>query len=194
MAKQTAVSDERSDVGDFVAGSEGTPESVVGTSAGPESIEDGDAGTGEYSAEQPAEQPKKRRGRRTKAEIEAAGGTHKKKVVSVGAKELATKVKGAHHFLAMFTGIPVIELNDEESEQLASASIAVLSQYDMALSPKAAAWLNLAATLGMIYGVRIYAYRAWSAEQMMLHKRANGEDRPTSIDDINWDSGNAALS
>lgn len=53
------------------------------------------------------------------------------------------------------TGLPLIEINDDEAERITKAVLDLLAQYKIKMTGKQAAWLNLAGAAGAVYGVRI---------------------------------------
>lgn len=116
------------------------------------------------------EPPKKRRGRpprnaeaQEKLDEEKATGEKpkgkpgpKKRTMGADASELlARQLMGLHHMAAMFTGLPVIILSDAEAKMMADALCNVANEYDLAISGKTAATLQLVATLGMVYVPRL---------------------------------------
>ena len=74
-------------------------------------------------------------------------------------QSLANGIAAFHKILANVSKQPLIELQDEESEKMATAINEVLSHYDIAVNPLTAAYVNLAVTMGMIYAPRIYMYK-----------------------------------
>lgn len=64
-------------------------------------------------------------------------------------------VVGLHKMLAVATGVPEFEINEAEGQALAEAMDAVASEYDIAVSGKAAAMLQLIGTAGLVYYPRV---------------------------------------
>lgn len=59
-----------------------------------------------------------------------------------------------HAVMAGVTATPELMLDESESKKLAKAIEGVTDQYKLTLDPKIAAYIDLATTLGMIYGPR----------------------------------------
>jgi hypothetical protein len=64
-----------------------------------------------------------------------------------------------HLGIASVTSTPEIELEKEESDKLAAASVAVASHYNIEASEKALAWTNLCVVGFLTYGPRVFAIR-----------------------------------
>ena len=62
-----------------------------------------------------------------------------------------------HQMAAAILHVPDLELDKEEARRLAEAAAAVGEHYRIGLDPRKAAWVNLAAVAGSIYGPRIMA-------------------------------------
>ena len=114
--------------------------------------------------------PKKRRGRRSNAEIEAAGGEiprkgRKKGDVSLDKGLLAGFLMMANNFAAGHFGAPQFFIDQNEGELLGGAVYDVLDHYGLAKwVGKYGVWANLAAAVGTVYG-----------SKMGLALRAKGE-------------------
>lgn len=77
-----------------------------------------------------------------------------------------------HLGASKFLGYPELQLADEEAAAFAAAAHKVAEQYDAVMNPKLAAWLQLAAVAGGIYGTRIYAIYARSQQEKKEQPKA----------------------
>lgn len=103
----------------------------------------------------------------------------RKSTVDAGA--LAKQLKGIHALAAKLlpipgpNGKPLIELDDEEATQLADAVAGVAKEYDLELSGKTGAAIQLFGVAAMIYGPRVYVIqqmRVYNAQQKAEAERA----------------------
>lgn len=67
---------------------------------------------------------------------------------------LAKQVEGLHQLMALATGIPELQVRPEEAQMLGGAIAAVCEEYDLSLSGKTGALLQLAAAAAMVYAPR----------------------------------------
>lgn len=70
---------------------------------------------------------------------------------------LANQVKGLHTLAAMGTGIPELNLADQEAIMLADAMANVAEQYGLSLGGKTGALIQMAAACALIYAPRFAA-------------------------------------
>lgn len=129
--------------------------------------------------EQQFEAPQKRkRGRPSNAEKMAAAGIHigsaansstakpraakapKANYTQVDYAAMGKQLVGLHMVVAMATGIPEIQIREEEGMGLAVAIGNVAEQYDLAIDGKTGAMLQLVMTAAMIYGPRALMLKA----------------------------------
>jgi hypothetical protein len=190
MAKRiTGETDETSNGSDNpgIDGGTGTVESgTSGLDNAIGSLENAESGTGTGPATTFEPEPTtKRRGR--KPGSKNTGKTAGQKTV-LNRAALAGKLEGAHKFCAILTGIPLVEINASEADQMAGALCDVAQYYDLPVNGKTLAWIQLAATLGMIYGTRLYAYRGWKAAMIRAAMEADANREPSP----DW-AQNAAL-
>jgi hypothetical protein len=66
-------------------------------------------------------------------------------------KLLAQQMQGLHAIAAALTGVPVLQLAEHEAEALAKAVTDLAVYYQLDFAGPVTLWVNLAATLGMIY-------------------------------------------
>lgn len=123
-----------------------------------------DAGTlwgspDDSSTAAPSPAPGKKRGR-------PAGGKNRAKTsaastvkVDLAIDKLTNGVAFIHCTLANMLKVPELEMGVEEAGTVVTASVDVLSQYDLTPDPKTAAWLNLTMVLATVYGMRVMAYQ-----------------------------------
>ena len=78
-----------------------------------------------------------------------------------------------HSMLAGFTSVPELEIEPAEAAQMAKALKGVADQYDIRPSEKSLAWANLASAAAMVYGTRIFAYRARRKTEKMDTPKTN---------------------
>src|SRR5690349_15268978 len=78
---------------------------------------------------------------------------------------LATQIKGLHVLGAMMTGIPELQLHDKEAEMLAGGVVAVAKEYNLDISGKTGAMIQLAAACAAIYVPRLIMVKARVAKQ-----------------------------
>lgn len=118
-----------------------------------------------------AEKPKPRRGRPRKnpellteeipGKAPAASKPRKTaKGKGVDTEALAQQLVGVHQIVAMVSGIPEVQINEQEASHLAKGITAVCEVYDLSLDGKTGAALQLVAAAAMIYGPRIWAFTA----------------------------------
>lgn len=73
---------------------------------------------------------------------------------------LGNQLVGIHALAAMFTQIPELQLQPQEGNALAQAVINVCQEYDLSLSGKTGAGIQLLAAAAMIYAPRLMHYKA----------------------------------
>lgn len=74
--------------------------------------------------------------------------------------------------MASVLRVPELRLEEEEAARLAAASQQVLAQYDVAVSPKAQAWIGLAMAAGAVYAPHVAAYGLRRGADKMERQRA----------------------
>lgn len=79
----------------------------------------------------------------------------KSKSVSIDASDMGKQIAGLHQLAALFTGIPEFALAPQEAEMLGQAVAAVCEEYDLSMSGKTGAALQLFAAAAMVYGPRV---------------------------------------
>lgn len=95
----------------------------------------------EGAATSSATKPKPRKSKGAKFDAESLG-------------KLAKQIEGLHHLMALATGIPELQVQPHEAEMLGGAVANVCDEYDLSLSGKTGALLQLAAAAAMIYAPR----------------------------------------
>jgi hypothetical protein len=109
---------------------------------------------------------------------DAAPKTRRRKS-TVDASALAKQLRGIHSLAAKLLPIPgpngtkLLELDDTEATQLAEAVAAVAKEYDLELSGKTGAAIQLLGVAAMIYGPRIYVIQQMRA--VMAQHKQNAE-------------------
>ena len=117
-------------------------------------------------------QEKRKRGRPSNAERAARGeGKQAEETVSkpkakargkggLDEATLAQQLFGLHAMGAMLIGLPVMQITQDESALLAKSIILVMEEYDLALSGKTAASIQLLGVAAMIYAPRVMSVMA----------------------------------
>jgi len=65
-----------------------------------------------------------------------------------------------HTMAASFFAVPELDIEKSEANNLANAIKSVADHYDVKASEKSLAWANLVSVTAMVYGTRMFAYRA----------------------------------
>ncbi len=124
---------------------------------------------------------KKRRGRPALTEEQKAANARARAATGTGADKeenesrkttrqlglevglLAQQVQGLHAIAAAMTGQPIFQLKDDEAKALAKAVADLATHYQLDFAGPIALWVNLAATLGMIYMPRFMMIQQMNA-------------------------------
>lgn len=131
----------------------------------------------ENTADSPQEQPRQQR----------------KRKASVDASALAKQLRGIHALAAKLLPIPgpdgtkLLELSDVEATQLAEAVAGVAKEYDLELSGKTGAAIQLFGVAAMVYGPRIYVIqqmRVYGQRQKAAAEQAARAQDPSVVDTI----------
>lgn len=125
----------------------------------------------------------RRRGRPSKAESEARAASepgetkadapkaarprNSKKAADAGLdiESLAKQLAGIHVIASMVTQSPELQLSEAESRELAKGVVAVCEQYNLQISGKTGAALQLLGAAAMVYLPRLAAIRARKAQE-----------------------------
>lgn len=86
---------------------------------------------------------------------------------------LAKQVEGLHQLMALATGIPELQVRPEEAQMLGGAIAAVCEEYDLSLSGKTGALLQLAAAAAMVYAPR-FAVVTQRVKQQQAARQKSG--------------------
>lgn len=112
----------------------------------------------------------------------AAGATNKPgrkpgstKSGLIDAAALGEQLVGIHALAAMFTQIPEFQLQPQEGEALAKAVVAVCQEYNLSLSGKTGAGIQLLAAAAMIYAPRILHYKGRMAAAQATEVNPNAQ-------------------
>lgn len=73
--------------------------------------------------------------------------------------ELAKQITGLHLMASMMTGVPEVQISDEEGQQLAIAVVNVAELYNLSIDGKTGAAIQLMAACAMIYAPRALMIR-----------------------------------
>jgi hypothetical protein len=84
----------------------------------------------------------------------------KSKAVAMGPDKFAKSLQGLHKGAAFLSGVPELALEPDEAKMMADALFGIFEEYEIEISTKAAAAVNLAGATMMVYGPRLVALRA----------------------------------
>lgn len=73
---------------------------------------------------------------------------------------LSKQLFGIHKMASQMTGLPELQIDNDESMALANSIIGVSEQYDLSIDGKTGAAIQLLATAAMIYGPRLLYIKA----------------------------------
>ncbi len=77
---------------------------------------------------------------------------------------LADQIKGLHEIVAMMTGLPFVAINEKEALMLSHGIVAVAEEYGLSLTGKTGAFIQLLGAAGLVYGPRIFMFKAAQAQ------------------------------
>jgi hypothetical protein len=129
----------------------------------------------------------------TGAPEEAAPRQQRKRKSQVDASALAKQLRGIHALAAKLLPIPgpdgskLLELSDVEATQLAEAVAGVAKEYDLELSGKTGAAIQLFGVAAMIYGPRVYVIqqmRTYAQKQKSAAEENARRQDPSVVDTI----------
>jgi hypothetical protein len=103
-----------------------------------------------------------RNGRKRRSDIGRKRGPRggaKAKASGLEVNGLSAILYSGHAMLAGITSTAELALDKAEADQLAKAAADVAQFYDVGVSGKTLAWINLTQCVGMIYGTRLFAIR-----------------------------------
>ncbi|MHB1222235.1 MAG: hypothetical protein ACYC0J_09595 [Gammaproteobacteria bacterium] len=131
------------------------------------------------ASEKPADAPKRGRPRKgaplgVEEEVipEKTKRTYNKRAKSGGGfseaaiNQLAKQIEGIHLVGSMVTGIPELALDAESAKALSVAVVGVCQQYDLEISGKTGATIQLIGTAAVIYLPRYFAFRQRNAKDI----------------------------
>jgi hypothetical protein len=96
----------------------------------------------------------------------ARASNAKKNVFSDESKnKLAVQLMGIHHIAAHATGLPELQINEKEAVMLAESIATLAAEYDLSLSGKTGAALQLMGVAAVIYYPRFKAVQQRAREQ-----------------------------
>ncbi len=111
-----------------------------------------------------AEEPKRRRGRKPKAETVQAESApeavadddkpRRKTTRKPNASSIA-QIVGIHKMISLLPGLEVFQVNEAEAQILAEAMRGIADEYGVSISGKTGATLNMLAAIAMVYGPRL---------------------------------------
>jgi hypothetical protein len=94
---------------------------------------------------------------------------------------LAKQLKGVHQMGAMMLGLPMLVLSDPEAVMLAEGFAAVAREYDLSISGKTGATLQLLAAAAVVYVPRMIAVDVY-IKQKKASARANSGNPSNVVD------------
>jgi len=86
--------------------------------------------------------------------------------------KLGAQLVGIHQLLAMFTQTPELQLSPEQGQALGAAVVNVCNEYDLNISGKTGAMVQLLATSAMIYAPMLMAVRFRYAQEELAREQA----------------------
>lgn len=95
-------------------------------------------------------------------------------------ENLAFQLKGIHELAALYTGLPVLQLTEDESKKLAVAARDVMQYYNFMPDPKVMAWVELLGVSAVIYIPRILLIKA----EHDAHRTNMTPDRASVFDGV----------
>jgi len=107
--------------------------------------------------------------------------------VKTDPKMLAVQLVGAHKLIAIVTQQPIIEIETAEGEQLAKAIADIVDEYGFAASKRAILWGNLVATVGIIYGPKLFMLRAAMAQRKQRPTVNTAKESPLNSSNFKMD-------
>lgn len=93
---------------------------------------------------------------------------------------LAKQLQGVHVMVAMITQSPEMQLSDPESIELAKAITAVCAEYNLSLSGKTGAMIQLLGAGAMVYLPRIMAIKQRKAKEQAEREVVQDEINPVA--------------
>ena len=78
--------------------------------------------------------------------------------------DLAGQIQGLHMIAAEMTGVPIFALSEKESKMLAASVIKIAGEYNLAMSGKTGAMIQLIGVCAMIYVPRLIALKKMKAQ------------------------------
>jgi hypothetical protein len=129
------------------------------------------------------EEPKKRGPGRPKGSTNSNTKSRKKKasisLEDLGTKEGANALVAIHQMAAVYTGLPMLEITEQEAAILGKGIADVAAQYDFGLSPKQQAWSALAMACVMVYGPRT-SLVIGTVKQRSKQRRSKAAETPVN--------------
>jgi hypothetical protein len=112
-------------------------------------------------------EPRRTRDGRIDGRTKSGRARREKVSQTVGVEGLTIKdlLIGIHSMAAGLTGIPECEIDENEAKKLGDSLEELGKIYGKSISPKALAWTNFSAALGVVYGPRFVAYQARIKEE-----------------------------
>lgn len=89
---------------------------------------------------------------------------------------LAKNLIGIHMLVATMTGIGEAQISPDEAQQLAVAVCGVCDEYDLAISGKTGAAIQLFAAAAMVYGPRVFMFKMRMAQARAQEATDNARD------------------
>lgn len=132
--------------------------------------------------------PKKKRGRKpgqtsNAPAINAPKAAKKNDGATIGVEMLAAQFQILNMGIAFMTKFDDFKLSEPEAMQMATASAAVMEQFDYVPDPKVTAVLGLVSTTSMVYGPRLYLFNKQrkAESKSKLTEKMQEQDNVTAI-------------
>ncbi len=104
------------------------------------------------------------------------------KGATMGADKFAKSLQGLHKGAAFLAQTPELELDDSEAKMLADALYGIFEEYDIEISTKAAAAVNMAGAVMLVYGPRVAVLRGKAIRRAKAAKAPKMPDEKFNAD------------
>jgi hypothetical protein len=138
---------------------------------------------------------KTRKPREPKIKVETLDATveapaRKPRSKKVSPTVLANQLIGIHKILATVTKQPAFEIGDDEASTLAAALIGISEEYDVTISGKTSATIQLIAAFGMVYVPRgLYIIDQRKQKKLQAQTVESSNNSTESANNLNSQSG-----
>lgn len=100
--------------------------------------------------------------------------------VAIDPGKLGNQLIGIHQLMAMFTNTPELQLTPQAGQALGEAIVAVCNEYDLNISGKTGAMVQLLATSAMIYAPMVMQIRYRVAQEELAREQSANQTIPSA--------------